>query len=179
VTTFVALLRGVNVGRAQRLPMEAFRSHLCSLGYANVKTLLNSGNAVFSAATDDVRAHAAAIARRLAVEGGLLAPVMVKSARELAAIIAENPFANLDLNPSRILVAFAAEAQGLAALESIAALAQSPDRFHLGTHAAYAYCKAGSLASPVGSALLGKQGTAVTTRNWATTLKIHDLARTT
>ena len=49
MTTFVALLRGVNVGKSKRVPMAEFRMLLSGLGYTDVVTLLNSGNAVFRA----------------------------------------------------------------------------------------------------------------------------------
>src|SRR5690349_1596646 len=88
---FIALLRGVNVGKAKRVPMADFRRLLQELGYNDVATLLNSGNAVFSAARATPASLAADISssllRRLKVE----VPVVVKSARELARIIDECP----------------------------------------------------------------------------------------
>jgi len=174
--TFVVLLRGVNVGGAKRVPMADFRNMLGGLGFSDVATLLNSGNAVFNADKGTSRGHAAAIARSIAVELNLEVPVVVKSAQELAAIVAGNPLAQGDFDPSRILVVFAAEDTSLKALEPITALAKAPDQFHIGSQAAYAYCAQGNLVSPLGAALLGKQGRTVTTRNWATTLKLHALA---
>jgi uncharacterized protein (DUF1697 family) len=174
-STYVALLRGVNVGGAKRVPMVTLRDMLSGLGYSGVTTLLNSGNAVFRAPRGNARSHATAIANGISVELGLDVPVVVKSAEALSAIVAENPLSGADVDASRVLVAFAADEASLAALAPIAALARPPDRFVVGTEAAYAYCPAGSLVSPVGAALLGKQGRAVTTRNWATTLKLHAL----
>lgn len=156
--------------------MASFRSILTDLGYTGVATLLNSGNAVFSAAKGTSKSHAAAIASSIAAELNLEVPVVVRSAQELAAIVAENPLAEKDFNPSRLLVAFPMDEVALKALAPITALAKAPDQFHLGSKAAYAYCAEGSLVSPVGAALLGKPAGAVTTRNWATTLKLHDLA---
>src|SRR5688500_2141012 len=59
--TFIALLRGVNVGKAKRVPMAEFRALLAALGYANVTILLNSGNAVFRARSGTPGKHATAI----------------------------------------------------------------------------------------------------------------------
>jgi uncharacterized protein (DUF1697 family) len=174
--TFVALLRGVNVGGAKRVPMADLRALLCELGYTNVSTVLNSGNAVFTAAGGTTKSHASAIARGIADRLNLEVPVLVKSARELFAIVAENTLCGETADPSRLLVAYAPDRESLAALAPIAALAKPPDRFHLGAHAAYLHCPAGSLQSPAGAALLGKQGGSITTRNWATTLKLHALA---
>ena len=58
MTTFVALLRGVNVGKAKRVPMAEFRKLLAALGYTGVATLLNSGNAVFRATSGAAGQHA-------------------------------------------------------------------------------------------------------------------------
>ena len=93
-----------------------------------------------------------------------------------ASFVAENPISGDDNNPSRTLVAFVGDKLSLATLEPISALATPPDKFFLGSRAAYAYCEAGSLVSPVGVAFLGKPGRAAITRNWATTLKMHALA---
>ena len=168
---FVALLRGVNVGKAIRVPMATWRAQLEALGYTEVATLLNSGNAVFRARSSSTRAHAEAIAA--AIERGLKlsVPVVVKSATELAAIAAANPYAAAP-DHSRLLVAYTQDAKSLAALAALAHLGSPPDEFFVGTHAAYVHCVGGILESKLASAMLGKAGGAATTRNWATTLKL-------
>ena len=175
--TFVVLLRGVNIGQARRVPMAELRSLLESLGQTNVATLLNSGNAVFHASAGTPRKHAsdiaAAILRRLHVE----VPVIVKTASELAAAVAENPFGIEGAERSRLLVAFTQDRKALAGLASIALLVTSREKFRVGNNAAYLYCAGGILQSKAGEALLGKAGKHATTRNLATTLKLHDLAR--
>lgn len=173
---FIALLRGVNVGKANRVPMAEFRRLLEDLGYTKVVTLLNSGNAVFHAARGapakigtDI---AAALLRHLKVD----TPVIVKSGRELAAIVEQCPIRPPETEHSRFLVAFRQQTKNLAALEDIAHLVQPPERFVIGRHAAYLYCANGILESKAGAALLGKLGRAATTRNWATVLKLKVLA---
>lgn len=164
------------MGPAKRVPMASLRAMLRGLGYSNIATLLNSGNAVFGAARGSARDHATAIASVIANELNLQVPVIVKSVEELASIVLENPFTGEDINASRLLVAFASDTASLAALGPIAARVRPPDRFFLGSSAAYAYCPAGTLASPVGAALLAQPGNSVTTRNGATTLKLLALA---
>jgi len=176
VPAFVALLRGVNVGKANRVPMAEFRSLLSGLGYTGVATLLNSGNAVFRAAEGTPARHAASIAAALSNQLGVDVPVVVKSAKELAAIVAENPIAVGAEDHSRFLVAFVQDDQGLAELAAIQPFVAPPERFAAGTHAAYLLCASGILESKAGAALLGKPGRAATSRNWATTLKLHAMA---
>ena len=173
---FIALLRGVNVGKAKRVPMAGFRALLLGLGCTEVSTLQNSGNAVFSAAGTSTAKHAAHIAAAIAGQLGVEVPVIVKSARELAAVMDENTIDGPAVDPSRLLVAFAPHAEALAGLAVLAPLVRPPERFVIGRHAAYLYCANGILQSKAGEALLGKSGKAVTTRNWATTQKLHALA---
>ena len=174
--TFIALLRGVNVGKAKRVPMAELRKLLEGLGYTNVATLLNSGNAVFRATAGTPKKHATDISttilRKLKVE----VPVIVKSATELAAIVAENPCAVTGPERSRMLVAFTQDRDAIASVSVIASLVSEREKFLVGRHAAYLYCADGILQSKAGAALLGKAGKHATTRNLATTLKLCELA---
>ena len=118
---------------------------------------------------------AAAILRKLKVD----VPVIVKTATELAAIVAENPFAVEGPERSRMLVAFTQDRVALASVSSIAPLVSPREKFLAGRHAAYLYCTDGILESKAGAALLGKAGKRATTRNLATTLKLCELSNAT
>ena len=172
---FAALLRGVNVGRGNRVPMGEFRALLGALGYHDVKTLLNSGNAVFTAKGGTARGIAERIRSELAARLGVDVSVIVKSAKEIGAIQAENVLATRATDASRLLVVLTLDSVALRGLAPIASLVESPERFHLGAHAAYLWCPNGILESKAGAALLGKQARAGTTRNWATVLKLGAL----
>jgi uncharacterized protein (DUF1697 family) len=174
--TFVALLRGINVGKAKRLPMEALRTLLGELGYVGVSTILNSGNAVFRATAGTSAAHASKISAAIASKLRIQAPVIVKSARELNAVVAENQLATSAADHSRLLVAFVQDAKALPELDAITQLVAPLEEFVVGKHAAYLHCVTGILESKAGAALLGKVGKAATTRNWATVLKLQALA---
>lgn len=176
MTTFVALLRGVNVGKAKRVPMAEFRKLLAALGYTDVVTLLNSGNAVFRSRSGATSQHAAVIAAAIARKMKIEVPVIVKSARDIAAIVAGNPFTVDKSEHARFLVAFAQEPGTLEDLVALEPLVKAPERFAIGKHAAYLLCADGILTSKAGEALLGKAGRRATTRNLATTLKLHALA---
>lgn len=175
--TFVALLRGVNVGTAKRVPMAELRALLGELGYTGVATLLNSGNAVFKATKGTPARHAAAIADAIASRLKVEVPVIVKSAKELADIVAGNDLAEGAEDHSRLLVAFVQDRKSLPGIAAIEPLVVPPERFLLGAGAAYLHCASGILESKAGEALLGKAGKAATTRNWATVLKLSALAR--
>jgi len=172
VPRYVALLRGVNVGKAKRVPMADWRAGLEALGCTDVQTLLNSGNAVFTSKARSVTTLAESIRARLLEDTGVDAAVVVKSAEEVRRIAAVNPFAKLADDPSRLIVAFASQPQLIRDLAPIAALAVKPERMELTDDAGYLWCASGILESKAANALLGKAGRAVTTRNWATVQKI-------
>jgi uncharacterized protein (DUF1697 family) len=176
---YVALFRGINVGKAKRIAMADLRKLLEKLGYTEVQTLLNSGNAVFSGGRGAASGHAerirAAVAKRLGVE----AVVVVKSAADVAGIMAGNELHKLASEPARLLVAVTDQPAALASLGSVAAKAWGNEKVHVGKHAAYVWCAHGILESQALTVVMKGLAGAGTTRNWATFGKIHDLLRET
>jgi uncharacterized protein (DUF1697 family) len=175
--TFVALLRGINVGKANRIPMAELRALLVDQGYSNVATLLNSGNAVFRAANGTPSQHAEEISSAILGKFNLQVPVIFKSAKELATIIQGNPLETSGADHSQLLVAFVQKSSALLGLSPIEQLVAVPEQFIAGKDAAYLLCANGILESKAAKALLGKTGKeTTTTRNWATVLKLQALA---
>jgi uncharacterized protein (DUF1697 family) len=158
--------------------MAQLRELLDGLGFSGVRTLLNSGNAVFDASARSTRALAATIHAQLLEQLGVDVPVVVLTAQALQAAVAGNALQVAEDHPSRLLVAFAQEPAALAGLASLKPLVRPPERLAIGANAAYLYCAGGILESRAGAALLGKAGQAVTTRNWATVLKLSALVAT-
>jgi uncharacterized protein (DUF1697 family) len=105
VTTWVALLRGVNVGSGNRLPMADFRRSVESLGYADVTTYIQSGNVVFRSEDDEVTI-AERIGAVVADAHGLSVPVVVRRGDELLGLVDRHPFAPLVDDPKLLHVAF-------------------------------------------------------------------------
>ena len=158
--------------------MARLRLLLTELGYEKVTTILNSGNAVFCTSNGPSWKLAQAIAKSLANEFKFEVPVVVKSGQELRKIVDENPLVFAAEDHSRLLVVFAQTSSAFACLAGAADLVVPTEQFLLGKHAAYFHCPNGTLQSEAGEALLGKVGKMVTTRNWATVLKLHALAAT-
>ena len=173
MTRYVALFRGINVGRAKRIAMADLRALLASLGYRNVETLLNSGNVVFDAGTEAPAAIAKTIRNAVSGKLGVDALVIVKSAKEIADAVAGNKLAAIATDPSRFLVVFTQDAKSLAALNALTKGEWSGDMLQVGKHAAYAWCANGLLGSKLALALLKGYGETCTTRNWATVGKIY------
>ena len=175
---FIVLLRGVNVGKGNRVAMAEFKPLLEGMGYTDVKTLLNSGNAVFSSSVRSGQKIAPAIAAQVESTFGVNTPVIVKSAAEWASIISGAPMNLPEAEHSRFLVAFGNDEEAVQTLAPLVPLAKPPERLYITSQAAYLYCPAGLLESKVGKAVLGKAGRRVTTRNWGTVLKIEALLST-
>jgi uncharacterized protein (DUF1697 family) len=173
----VALLRGINVGRAKRIAMAELRSLVESLGYQDVRTLLNSGNVVFSVPPKTKGDPAARIQAGLAKQLGVSAAVICVTADHFEIIVAENPLADVATDPGRLLVAFVNDTAALAKLAPLTRQGLLPEVLALGSRAAYLWCPNGSLVGnlfPAANRLLGE---GATTRNWATVLKLHAMLK--
>jgi uncharacterized protein (DUF1697 family) len=175
MTRYVALFRGINVGKAKRIAMADLRMLLGKLGYSEVSTLLNSGNAVFTAEPAPNLEIANAIRTTVRGKLGVDAHVVVKSAKEMAAIVRGNVLGDVVTDDSRLLVAMTEDAKALGTVKALANRPWDADRIHIGKHAAYLWCANGILESKAAVALLGGLKEAGTTRNWATVRKIHAL----
>lgn len=173
----VALLRGINVGRAKRVAMADLRALVGDLGYSHVRTLLNSGNVVFTAHGGDPAAAAAAIQEGIAAQLGVTARVTVITAAELDTIIQDDPLHDVAADPSRYMVAVLARPADREKLESLLEENWKPERLALGERVAYVWCPDSIRASPLFEAVGRTLGDGVTARNWSTMTKIHTLVQ--
>ncbi len=178
----VALIRGINVGRAKRIAMADLRALVEKLGYGDVRTLLNSGNVVFTVSAATGRSDGAPgksgarIEEAIRTKLGVSARVTVLSAAELAVAVAENPLLEVADNPSRLMVAFLADPADRQRLKPLSGKDWHPEVLAIGKRVAYLWCPNGMLESPLSEAVGRLLGAAVTTRNWATVTKLHALA---
>src|SRR5262245_4461223 len=111
--TCIALLRGINVGKAKRVAMADLRKLVEGLGYRDVRTLLNSGNVVFTAPRAAANA-AARIEKAMAADLGVSARVTVVTAAQLTAAVTGSPLGKVADDPSRFLIGFFRDPEGAA-----------------------------------------------------------------
>ncbi|HIV57960.1 MAG TPA: DUF1697 domain-containing protein [Candidatus Stackebrandtia faecavium] len=105
--TYLALLRGINVGKNSTVPMARLREVFAELGCADVRTYIQSGNVVFRFDDDphELRSH---LATAINDSFGLAVPVLLRDRTELDAVVRDYPFADRDLDPSKVGVGFLA-----------------------------------------------------------------------
>ena len=168
----IALLRGINVGTAKRIAMADLRTLFEDLGHTDVRTLLNSGNVVFTTGKkttgDEEGRLEAAIAKRL----GVTTRVTVLTGKALAAAVRDNPVQSVAMDPSRMLLMVLKDAKAAAQLKPLLKESWTPEMVsHIG-RVAYLWCPNGIAVSRLWASanrMLGDGGTA---RNLATMSKL-------
>jgi uncharacterized protein (DUF1697 family) len=173
-TRQVALIRGINVGRAKRVGMADLRALVEGLGYRDPRTLLNSGNLVFTGSGDPARIGAR-IEKAMTATLGVSARVIVLGAADFSTVVKENTLGAVGADPTRLMVAFLGDPADRARLAPLARQAWKPEALALGTRAAYLWCPAGIIESRLATAVGRVLGEATTTRNWATVTKLQAL----
>lgn len=171
----IVLLRGINVGRVKRIAMADLRSVLADLGHTDVATVLQSGNVVLTAQSAPA-GTATAIRSAIAERFGFDVAVLVRTAAELAAAIAADPFGDTAPDGSRHLLGFCTTAPSA---EAVAALLKRHDdgKLRIDGDRLYLWCPDGVLASPFGTVDWRQAlGVEVTMRNWNTVTKLAALA---
>ncbi|GAB2850646.1 DUF1697 domain-containing protein [Pseudoduganella ginsengisoli] len=172
----IALLRGINVGRAKRVAMADLRALLTGLGFTGVRTLLNSGNVVYDCPQARADGAATEIEEALVLKLGVASKVTVLDAEQLMHVVQDNCLNSAAGDPSRLLVAVLNNPADREKLVPLANQHWEPEAFALGRWAAYLWCVDGVLASRVAAAMGKLLGDGVTTRNWSTISKLHALA---
>ena len=174
--TYIGLLRGVNIGRSKRVAMADLRALVGQLGYHDVRTVLNSGNVVFTGLRAPVARVAGRVELALAKHLGVTVRVVVLTARELAAAVAANPLVEMAPDPSRLVLAVPSRSKDLARVSPLLEMDWAPEAIAAGPRAVYFWCPEGVHDSPVAEAVSRALGDSATMRNWATAAKLVALA---
>jgi uncharacterized protein (DUF1697 family) len=139
----VALLRGINVGKAKRIAMADLRQLFEGLGYTDVRTLLNSGNIVFTVIEKRAGDDRARIEKAIASRLGVATKVTVLLGREVAEAVHANPLGSVADNPSRLLLMAIQDAKTMTQLEPLLKERWTPEALALGKRVAYCWCPNG------------------------------------
>jgi uncharacterized protein (DUF1697 family) len=173
---YAALLRGINVGGNKKIAMAQLRELLADLGYADVVTHLQSGNAVFTSPSQDPQELASAIADGIADRFEMSVSVVIRTGDELATALSSSPLPGDPENPSRFFVAFLSAPPAQASIEALAAQSFDPDKIWVRGREAYLWCPNGAADTVLTNAFLEKRlGVTATSRNWNTVTKLVSL----
>ncbi|GIG60533.1 hypothetical protein Lfu02_49050 [Longispora fulva] len=168
------LLRAVNVGGANRLPMAWLKAALTDLGCTEVVTLLQSGNAVVSGVGPGI---AGVLERRITADLGLNVSVLTRSHDELAGLVARNPWPDRVADPKSVHVDFLSAAPTKAKLATLDPAPFAPDECVVDGTEAFLWYANGSGRSKLTNDLLERRlGVVGTARNWNTVTKLLTLA---
>jgi uncharacterized protein (DUF1697 family) len=174
--TWIALLRGINLGARNKVAMSDLRALFSDLPAEDVTTYVQSGNVLFRSpgARDDLTQ---AIEREIRSRFGLDVTVLLRTKDELAAVAAGNPFAADEPDPRKLHATFLAERPEPGRVSALDEKQFEPDRFDVTRDVVYLHCPDGYGRSKLSNAFFEKQlGVAATTRNWRTVTALVELA---
>jgi len=175
MTTWVALLRGVNVG-GNRLPMAELREALADMGVQNVRTYIQSGNVVFDASPESARDLAAALPPRIEERFGFRPRLLALSADDLRRAMDANPYPEADAEPNAVHLYFLAERPQAPDREGLNALRTETERWHLQERVFYLHTPDGFGASKLAARAEKLLGVDATARNWRTVRRLWEMA---
>jgi len=171
LATFIALLRGINVGGGRKVPMTDLRALFENLGHSDVRTYIQSGNVVFRAKGSAPARVRSAVEQRIEHDFGFDVTVLLRTPAELASVLARNPYDDgayvtfLDGPPARDLVA------------ALDAAPFAPDEFQVSGSEVFVRCANGYGRTKINNTFFERKlATRATTRNWRTVSTLHDWA---
>jgi uncharacterized protein (DUF1697 family) len=180
VPTYVALLRGINLGPRNKIAMADLRDLLGSLGLDNVRTHILSGNAIFTTRRRSASRLEGLIERGIRQRFGFDIRVLVRTLDEIAGIVDDNPLPEAVPQGSRLFVLFLDRQPDPDRIRAIDPADFQPEEFRVGDRVIYAWFRFGLQASKLSGALTDKRlGVAMTNRNWNTVTRLLELARET
>jgi uncharacterized protein (DUF1697 family) len=177
--TFLALLRGINVGGHMRIKMADLKGLFEAIGFQGVQTYIQSGNVLFQTEAPDAAALRMRIEQEIEARFGFQVPTILRTAAELEHVVAACPFAAGQLAEGESLyVYFLAEAPSEAGAAKLAASQSGVDEYRLIDREIYLLCRQSIRDSIFTNAFLEKRlGVPVTSRNWQVTAKLAEMAR--
>jgi uncharacterized protein (DUF1697 family) len=172
----IALLRGINLGSQRRVAMADLRDLLTRLGYGDVRTHLQSGNALFASRASPERVRRE-LEQGIAKDLGIEAQVVVRTRDELADVVRRDPLGDVATDPKRYQVSFLSAEPDPRAVREIAAVDVAPEEFVISGREVFAWHPNGIQRSPLARLLSERRlGVTATARNWSTVTKLLALA---
>ena len=174
----VALLRGINVGGKNIVPMPELTALFSAAGCSDVRSYIQSGNVVFRADRALTKRLPALMAAQIATRFGCDVPVILRTRAELAAVARGNPFLAPEVDAATLLVMFLAEAPAARSIAALDPERSPPDEFVVRGREIFLRCPNGFGRSKLSNQYFdSKLATTSTARNWRTVLKLLELVQ--
>lgn len=176
--THVALLRGINMAGHNKLPMKDLVMLFTEVGARDVRTYIQSGNVVFRAAARDATGITKEVAERIFGRFGLRPVITLRTAAQLARVVADNPFRKPGGGTDGLHLLFLAEAPDPDRVQALDPDRSPGDAFAVRGREVYLFLPNGVARSKLtGDWFERRLGTPCTGRNWRTVLKVLEMAR--
>jgi uncharacterized protein (DUF1697 family) len=175
--TYIALFRGINVGGRHILPMKELVALLEGLGCRNVKTYIQSGNAVFESKVNNTSQISKQISAEIKKSRGFEPHVLLLRLEELEKAIASNPFSEGEKDPKALHVGFLISTPKTPDLKTLEGLKANREEFKLLDNIFYLYAPEGIGRSKLAASSEKLLGVPLTDRNWGTVRKIMEMAK--
>ncbi|MGI9261721.1 MAG: DUF1697 domain-containing protein [Woeseiaceae bacterium] len=173
---WVALLRGINVGGHNRLPMKDLAELLENWGCCDVSTYIQSGNVVFSHAESSAQKLARGIGARIEEQFGFAPAVHLMTVADLEECVARNPFGEAEQDHKSLHLTFLSQPAVKADIETMTALSSGGEKFELTEKVFYLFAPNGIGRSRLAAKVEKLLGVSTTARNWRTVNKLLELA---
>ncbi len=174
---YVALLRGINVGGRNTLPMKELVALLEDLGCLNVRTYIQSGNVVLQSTGKSLSALAKQIGLKIKKHSGFEPHVLLLQLKDLERAISANPFPGAESDPKTLHFGFLESVPAKPDLDKLEMLRAKSEQFRLIDRVFYLHAPDGIGRSKLAARSEKLIGVAMTSRNWRTVSKIRDIAR--
>jgi uncharacterized protein (DUF1697 family) len=176
VSKHVALLRGINVGDKNILPMKDLAAMFVAAGCQDVTTFIQSGNVVFRADAKVVAGLKEAISLQIQERFGIRVPLVLRTAEEMGSVLRGNPFLNAGVSEDSLHVYFLAGLPAAGDVAGLDATRSAPDVFEVVGREIYLQLPNGMARTKLTNAYFdSKLRTVVTARNWRTVGKLFEL----
>lgn len=177
MSTLIGLVRGINVGGRQKLPMQTLRELLEGLGFTRVRTMLQSGNVVFDTKATKPSHLEKILDTAIRERVGMEVDFLVRTPEEFRAVIARNPFpAEAASDPARLLVNFLRTPVDQQKVDQLRAVIRDGERLEAKDREAYLFFPQGMATTRITNAVLEKYLGRCTGRNWNTVTKLLELS---
>lgn len=171
----IALLRGINVGGRNKLPMKELKAELAKLGLQNVQTYIQSGNVVFESSNEDIETIATQIGAAIEQSHGFLPKVMVIDEAGWQTAVSQNPFPQATAEPKTLHLCFLQSPPNNPNFDELNTLKKENEQFELIGSVFYLHAPDGIGRSKLAERVERLLGVPATARNWRTVSKITDM----